>query len=80
MTCPCTSNPDPHECVFVLPWEAAALTARPIETIHTWRKTGAINAQRTDRWRVCICETADQARTTAQIWRRHADRKVAPRN
>jgi hypothetical protein len=78
LMCPCathegTVNPNPHPCVWVLPWQAAALIARPIETIHTWRKAGHIDSRRcpeTGRWQVCNCEALTRSNGTATRWRR----------
>lgn len=85
MTCPCTErpngvNPDPHPCLWVLPWECAALVIRPIQTIHTWRKRGRISSRRdpeTGEWQVCNCEGATQAASTYEKWRRSMDRSLA---
>lgn len=71
MTCPCTVNPDEHACTWVLPWQAAALVARPIETIHTWRKSGAVGGRQdptTKRWEVCCCEALSRSEVTAARW------------
>jgi len=76
--CPCrdwdkTVNPNVHPCVWVLPWQAAALVARPVQTIHTWRKTGKIDGRRnpvTGYWEVCNCEAATQSANTEARWRK----------
>lgn len=77
MMCPCAGwkesvNRDPHECVWVLPWQAGALVARPIQTIHTWRKRGRIGSRKhpkTGLWQVCNCEAAAQSKMRPENWR-----------
>lgn len=72
MTCPCDVNDAEHECVWVLPWQAAALVCRPVQTIHTWRKRGQIGSRtdpKTGKWRVCNCEAAARAATGPVKWR-----------
>lgn len=74
--CPCASregsvNPHPHPCVWVLPWQAAALVARPVQTVHTWRKRGVVCTRKeplTGRWQVCNCAVATYANAAEKRW------------
>lgn len=78
LMCPCATregsvNPAPHACIWVAPWQAAALVARPVQTIHTWRKRGHIDSRKdpvTDSWQVCNCEAATKGGSTYEKWRR----------
>lgn len=72
--CGCDTNPLPHGCTWVLPWQASALVLRPIQTIHTWRKHGQVGSRRdpeTGRWQVCNCEAAARAQATGKRTRRY---------
>jgi len=79
--CTCTTNPDLHDHLFLRPVTVAATICRPVQTVLTWQKRGAIpsTGEGYGQQKVCVCCAAEQSSKTPVRWVKRSRRVIARR-